>query len=123
MSKFIGNFICFLLIGLYFLVFCLDSKIVDIVCCIVGFLGFFYVLYFLRLIFLCPIKRDLTLMSGNFLKKVISFVLFVPFVFSFAFIIIDNCCDCSELSDNTMSNLLVCEEESADEGNHVFWTV
>lgn len=123
MSKFISNFICFLLIGLYFLVFCLDSKIVDIVCCIIGFLGFFYVLYFLRLIFLCPIKRDLTLISGNFLKKVITFVLFVPFVFSFAFIIRDNCCDCSELSDNTMSNLLFCEEEHTDERNHIFWTV
>lgn len=124
MFKFIGNFVVFLAwIIIYFLVFYLGPKWVNVICCIVGFLGFFYVLYFLRLIFLCPIKRDLTLMSGNFLKKVIAFVLFVPFVFSFAFIIRDNCCDCSELSDNTMSNLLFCEEEHTDERNHIFWTV
>ena len=127
MFKFIGNFVVFLAwIIIYFLVFYLGPKWVNVICCIVGFLGFFYVLYFLRLLFLCPIKRDLMLMSGKFLKKVIFFVLFVPFIFSAVFIIRDNCCNCTESSYDAMSNLLIGDDNKVEKTNkesHVFWTV
>ncbi len=127
MSKFIGNLFYFSLwIGLYFLALHSDSKTIDIVCCVVGFLGVLYVLYFLRLLFLCPIKRDLALISGKFLKKVITFVLSVPFIFSFVFIILDNCSNCTYSSYDAMSNLLIGDDNKVKKANkesHVFWTV
>jgi len=42
--------------------------------------GAFYCVWYLYIGFLCPIKRDWILVKGKFLRKVINFVLLVPFV-------------------------------------------
>ena len=127
MFKFIRNTIYFVLwIIVYYLALHAESKTINALCVFVGSLGALYVLYFLRLLFFCPIKRDLMLVSGKFLKTVITLVLFIPFVFSLGFIVRDKICGCTESSYDKASNLLIGGDTEFDDTNdesHVFWTV
>ncbi len=128
MFKFIGNFICFVFWTLvYVFVFILeDNACINKLCYAVGFVGSIYILKFFWRMFFSPIKRDLLLMSGKFLKRVVCLVLFVPFVISSFSLIRDSRCGCTESSYDKISNLLIGDGKKMDatnKGNHVFWTV
>ena len=73
MQKFIGNLLCFIFWSLtYTFVFISDNKgFINWICYVIGFIGIVYIILFLRKLFFSPIKRDLLLMSGRFLKKYI----------------------------------------------------
>lgn len=128
MCRFILNLLCFFFWAfVYVLAFMLeDNDGINWLCYIVGFIGFIYILIFLYKIFFSPIKRDLLLMSGRFLKSVVYFVLFVPFVISSFSLICDNFCGCVESSYDKTSSLLIGDEGKISETNgksHVFWPI
>lgn len=128
MCRFILNLLCFFFWAfVYVLAFMLeDNDVINKLCYIVGFIGFIYILIFLYKIFFSPIKRDLLLMSGRFLKSVVYFVLFVPFVISSFSLICDNFCGCVESSYDKTSSLLIGDEGKISETNgksHVFWPI
>ncbi len=128
MCRFILNLLCFFFWAfVYVLAFMLeDNDGINWLCYIVGFIGFIYILIFLYKIFFSPIKRDLLLVSGRFLKKVVYLVLFVPFVISSFSLICDNFCGCVESSYDKTSSLLIGDEGKISETNgksHVFWPI
>lgn len=65
--------------GLCMTFFCpVDS--IDIICMILGAAGAVYCGWYVYQFFFCPIRRDQTLVRGGIFRKVINFVLLVPFV-------------------------------------------
>ena len=128
MKKFIGNLLWFILWLLaYIFVFMSDNKdFINWICYVIGFIGIVYIILFLRKLFFSPIKRDLLLMSGRFLKKVVYLVLFVPFVISSLSIIRDDVCGCSESSYDRTSGLLIGDNnriEKTNDESHAFWPI
>lgn len=66
-------------------VFICPVPAVECICLVMGILGTVYCAFYLWRSVFCPIKRDRLLIKGNFLMKVMNFVLFVPFVITFFF--------------------------------------
>lgn len=72
---------------------------------ILGLIGLVYCSICLGVLLFHPIKLDWTLAKGNFLSKVINFVLFVPFVLTLTFHAVDYCRD-GETSSYSPRNLV-----------------
>ena len=73
MIKNVIDFVVFATI--LFLTFWEENDHVDIICCVVGVFGLCYILYHIFKFLFNPIKRDLLLISGKFLRKVLFIVL------------------------------------------------
>lgn len=71
---------------------------------ILGIVGAIYCLFYVVGLFLFPVKRDWVMMKGNFLLKVVNFVLLVPFVLTLL------------LAGSQSSDILQLEESSGNGG-------
>ena len=125
MIKNVIDFVVFATI--LFLTFWEENDHVDIICCVVGVFGLCYILYHIFKFLFNPIKRDLLLISGKFLRKVLFIVLFVPYVISMFSICRDKVCNCENDPLHSTSGLLFPgDDDRADATNasdHVFWSV
>lgn len=125
MIKNVIDFVVFATI--LFLTFWEENDHVDIICCVVGVFGLCYILYYIFKFLFNPIKRDLLLISGKFLRKVLFIVLFVPYVISMFSICRDKVCNCENDPLHSTSGLLFPgDDDRADATNasdHVFWSV
>ena len=125
MIKNVIDFVVFATI--LFLTFWEENDHVDIICCVVGVFGLCYISYHIFKFLFNPIKRDLLLMSGKFLRRVLFVVLFVPYVISMFSICRDKICNCENDPLHSTSGLLFPgDDDRADATNasdHVFWSV
>mgnify|MGYP003292787088 CR=1 FL=1 len=107
----------------------LPAKGVLWVCVFIGALGLAYIVNMLRICIFAPIKRDWMLARGNFIIKVISFVLLIPFA---ATLILQLCCGDFSAKNLTYDPILFPSHDSeeldpalreAQEEPNLIWSV